>query len=88
MWNGKKVSVVFSTYRDVKTIRKIINGLFDTGVVDEVIAVDNNAEKGTREEVKKTKARLNPKFHSLQPSQQRNQKRKLNLTRNRLQILN
>jgi len=57
MWEGKKVSVVFSTYRDVKTIKKVIDGLFKTGVVDEVVAVDNNAEEGTKEEILKTKAK-------------------------------
>lgn len=57
MWNGKKVSVVFSTYRDVKTIRKIIVGLYKTGYIDEVVVVDNNAEAGTKEEIAKTNAR-------------------------------
>ena len=60
MWKGKKVSVVFSTYNEKKTIRKCIEGFFDTGLVDEVIAVDNNAIKGTKEEIKKTKAKY---FH-------------------------
>ena len=57
MWKGKKVSVVFSTYNEKETIRKCINEFFATGVVDEVIAVDNNAVKGTEEEIKKTKAK-------------------------------
>lgn len=56
MWKGKTVSVVFSTYRDVKTVRGVIDGLFATGVVDEVVAVDNNAQPGTKEEIAKTKA--------------------------------
>ena len=57
MWQGKKVSVVFSTYNEKDTIRKCINEFFKTGVVDEVVAVDNNAVKGTKEEILKTKAR-------------------------------
>jgi len=57
MWKNKKVSVVFSTYNEKRTIRKCIEGFFKTGVVDEVIAVDNNAVKGTKEEIKKTKAK-------------------------------
>lgn len=57
MWKGKKVSVVFSTYRDLRTIRSCIEGLFKTKVVDEVVAVDNNAEEGTKEEIKKTRAK-------------------------------
>jgi glycosyltransferase involved in cell wall biosynthesis len=56
MWKGQTVSAVFSTYRDVKTIRGMIDGLFATGVVDEVVAVDNNAEPGTKEEIAKTRA--------------------------------
>lgn len=53
MWNGKKVSVVFSTYREKESIRKAIEDFLATGVVDEIIVVNNNAEPGTDEEVKK-----------------------------------
>jgi glycosyltransferase involved in cell wall biosynthesis len=58
MWQGKKVSVVFSTYREKTSIRKAIDDYFATGFVDEVVVVNNNAEPGTDEEVRKTKARL------------------------------
>jgi glycosyltransferase involved in cell wall biosynthesis len=58
MWHGKKVSVVFSTYREKDSIRKAIDDYFATGFVDEVVVVNNNAEVGTDDEVKKTKARL------------------------------
>lgn len=58
MWKNKKVSVVFSTYNEKESIRQSINDFFATGVVDEVIVVNNNAVSGTDEEVKKTKARL------------------------------
>ena len=58
MWQGKKVSVVFSTYREKGSIRRMIDDYFATGFVDEVVVVNNNAESGTDEEVKKTKARL------------------------------
>lgn len=57
MWKNQKVSVVFSTYNEKDSIRKCIDDLFKTGYVDEVIAVDNNAAKGTREEILKTKAK-------------------------------
>jgi glycosyltransferase involved in cell wall biosynthesis len=60
MWKGKKVSVVFSTYNEKDSVRNCIEGLFKTGYVDEVIAVDNNAAKGTKEEILKTKAKY---FH-------------------------
>lgn len=58
MWNNKKVSVVLSTYNEKDSIRKVINDFYATGVVDEVIVVNNNAAPGTDEEVKKTKAKL------------------------------
>jgi len=57
MWKKQKVSVVFSTYNEKNSIRKCIEGLFKTGYVNEVIAVDNNATKGTKEEILKTKAK-------------------------------
>lgn len=51
------MSAVFSTYRDVATVRRCIEDLFATGVVDEVVAVDNNAEEGTKEEIARTRAK-------------------------------
>ena len=57
MWKKQKVSVVFSTYNEKDSIRKCIQDLFKTDYVDEVIAIDNNAAKGTKEEILKTKAR-------------------------------
>jgi len=57
MWKKQKVSVVFSTYNEKDSIRKCINDLFNTGYVDEVIAVDNNAVQGTEEEILKTNAK-------------------------------
>lgn len=56
MYKNKKVSVVFGTYNEENSIRQIIEGYFATGVVDEVIAVDNNALGNTKEEILKTKA--------------------------------
>jgi glycosyltransferase involved in cell wall biosynthesis len=58
MWNGKDVSVVLMTYAERDSIRRVIEGFFATGYVDEVIVVDNNAEPGTREAVAGTRARL------------------------------
>ena len=57
MWKNQKVSVAFSTYNEKDSIRKCIEECFKTGYVDEVIAVDNNAAKGTKEEILKTKAK-------------------------------
>lgn len=58
MYQGKTVSVVISTYREKNSVRKVIDDFFNPGVVDEVILVNNNAEPGTDEEVRKTKAKL------------------------------
>lgn len=57
MYRGKTVSVVIPTYNEEGSIRAVINGFFDTGVVDEVV-VDNNALGNTKGEVAQTKARL------------------------------
>lgn len=58
MWRGKTISVVFSTYRERASIRRAIEDFFSTGFVDEVIVVNNNAEPGTDEEVRMTRAKL------------------------------
>jgi glycosyltransferase involved in cell wall biosynthesis len=58
MWNGKSVSVVLMTYAERDSIRGVIEGFVATGVVDEVLVVDNNAQEGTAEEVARTSARL------------------------------
>ena len=58
MWNGQQVSVVLVTYAERDSIRAVIEGFLATGVVDEVVVVDNNAERGTADEVGRTRARL------------------------------
>jgi glycosyltransferase involved in cell wall biosynthesis len=58
MWNGKPVSVVLMTYAERDSIRNVIEGFLATGLVDEVLVVDNNSQEGTAEEVAKTRARL------------------------------
>lgn len=58
MWNNKSVSVVVTSYREKGSIRAAIEGFFAIPAVDEVVVVDNNAEPGSAEEVRKTKARL------------------------------
>jgi glycosyltransferase involved in cell wall biosynthesis len=58
MWGDSKVSVVLMTYAEKGSIREVIDGFYATGVVDEVLVVDNNAEEGTQEEVAKTQARI------------------------------
>jgi glycosyltransferase involved in cell wall biosynthesis len=57
MWNGKRVSVILMTYAERASIRATIEGFLATGVVDEVLVVNNNAEPGTSDEVALTAAR-------------------------------
>src|SRR5215217_8872853 len=57
MWQGKRVSVILMTYAERGSIRATIEGFFATGLVDEVLVVNNNAEPGTSEEVARTRAR-------------------------------
>jgi glycosyltransferase involved in cell wall biosynthesis len=57
MWNGQRVSVALMTYAERDSIRSVIEGFYETGVVDEVLVVNNNAQEGTVEEVDKTPAR-------------------------------
>jgi hypothetical protein len=57
MWEGKTLSVVLMTYAERDSIRRVIDGFVETGVVDEVVVVNNNAEEGTAEEIARTKAR-------------------------------
>ncbi|MBK5117069.1 MAG: glycosyltransferase, partial [Thermoleophilia bacterium] len=53
MWGERRVSVVLMTYAERDSIRSVIEGFFETGVVDEVLVVNNNAEAGTAEEVER-----------------------------------
>lgn len=57
MFKSKKVSIVIPTYNEAESIADVINGFFATGLVDEVVVVDNNALGNTIEEIAKTKAR-------------------------------
>jgi glycosyltransferase involved in cell wall biosynthesis len=57
MWQGHSVSVVLPTYNERDSIRKVIEDFLATGVVDEVVVVNNNAATGTSEEVAATPAR-------------------------------
>lgn len=56
MYKGQSVSVILPTYNEKDSIRDCINVFFATKLVDQVIVVNNNAAKGTKEEVEKTKA--------------------------------
>lgn len=56
MYQGKTVSVVLPTYNEKDSIRACILGFEQTGVVDEIIVVNNNAAEGTSQEVAGTAA--------------------------------
>lgn len=58
MWKNRKVSVILPAYNEAQNIRRSINEFFATGVVDEIIAVDNNSRDSTASEIKRTKAKL------------------------------
>ena len=58
MFNNKTVSIVISTYKEKDSIKTFIDKCYETGLVDEVIVVNNNAEQGTDQEVELTKAKL------------------------------
>ena len=57
MFQGRTVAVILPTYREKATIRAVIEGFDDLGVVDDILVVNNNAEPGTSEEVAGTAAR-------------------------------
>lgn len=56
MWQDLEVSVVLPTYNEKDSICRCIEEFFETGVVDEVIVVNNNAAPGTSQEVARTRA--------------------------------
>lgn len=57
MWKNSQVSVVFPAYNEEKNISNAINDFFSTGVVDEIVVVDNNSKDNTVKEVKKNKSK-------------------------------
>src|SRR3970040_1923726 len=56
MWQGNTVSVILPTYNEKDSVKTAIEEFFGTGVVDEVVVVNNNAVPGTSEEVAPTRA--------------------------------
>ncbi len=56
MWKGKTVSVVLPTYNEKDSIRQCIKEFYDTGFVDDIFVVNNNAAAGTSQEVAGTGA--------------------------------
>ena len=58
MWNSQRVSVVLPAYNEEQSIKSAVESFFATGIVDEVIVVDNNSRDRTAEEAGKTRARI------------------------------
>ena len=58
MYGSKSVSIVLPAYNEEKYIRAAVEDFFNTGIVDEVIVVDNNSRDRTAEETRHTRARL------------------------------
>lgn len=57
MYHGKTISVILPTYNEKDSIRKVIEDFNALGIVDEILVINNNAAKGTSEEVAKTNAK-------------------------------
>ncbi len=49
MWENKRVSVVFPAYNEEENIANAISDFLSTGIVDELIVVDNNSKDKTAE---------------------------------------
>jgi glycosyltransferase involved in cell wall biosynthesis len=58
MYGNKSVSVVLPAYNEEQYIRAAVEDFAATGVVDEIIVVDNNSRDRTAEEARKTAARV------------------------------
>jgi glycosyltransferase involved in cell wall biosynthesis len=57
MWKSQFISVILPTYNEKDSIAGCIGEFYDTGLVDEVLVINNNAAAGTSDEVAKTPAR-------------------------------
>lgn len=58
MYGSKRVSIVLPAYNEGHNIRGAVEEFFATGVVDEVIVVDNNSRDNTLAEASLTSARV------------------------------
>ena len=58
MYGSKTVSIVLPAYNEEHGIRAAVDDFFATGVVDEVLVIDNNSRDNTFAEASLTKARV------------------------------
>jgi glycosyltransferase involved in cell wall biosynthesis len=56
MWNGKRVSVVFPAYNEEPYVGDAVRDFLGTGIVDELIVVDNNSIDATGERAREAGA--------------------------------
>jgi glycosyltransferase involved in cell wall biosynthesis len=57
MWEQNKISVVFPVFNEEEGVKACIEEYFSIGIVDEIIAVDNNSTDNSANEIKKTNAK-------------------------------
>ena len=58
MYGSRTVSVVFPAYNEGQNIRRAVEDFLQTGVVDEVVVVDNNSRDATAAEAVAARARV------------------------------
>jgi glycosyltransferase involved in cell wall biosynthesis len=58
-WRGSRISVVLPTYNERDSIRAAVLDFAATGVVDEILVINNNAAQGTSEEVTAAAGQVN-----------------------------
>ena len=58
MYGSRTVSVVLPAYNEEQYIRAAVEDFFSTGLVDEVVVVDNNSRDRTADEASRTPARI------------------------------
>ncbi|MBU6350798.1 MAG: glycosyltransferase family 2 protein [Chloroflexi bacterium] len=63
MYHGFTVSVVFPAYNEAPYIRRAVEDFLASGVVDEIIVVDNNSQDATAQEASRAGARVVTETH-------------------------
>ncbi|MFM7175697.1 MAG: glycosyltransferase family 2 protein [Caldilinea sp.] len=63
MYHGFTVTVVFPAYNEAPYIRRAVEDFLASGVVDEIIVVDNNSQDATAQEASRAGARVVTETH-------------------------
>lgn len=58
MWHGRTVSVVFPVYNEAEYVGTAVADFLGTGIVDEVVVVDNNSRDHSAERARENGARV------------------------------